>query len=82
MDWLPRARVTAAFTAALLTAGLSCSCGSSSRNSTVNSGGLQHPIANHISVGAAVVGGRRVVITGGLFASGDKVFSTESRPGA
>lgn len=69
-----RIMVTAAFTAALLTAGLACTSGSSSHNSTYNSNGLQHPIVTGVSVGAAVTGTQHVRITGRNFAVGDKLF--------
>jgi hypothetical protein len=64
--------VAAAFTAALLTAGLACT--SSTSNSPYPPKGLQHPIVTVVSVGAAVMGGHHVRIEGFNFASGDKVF--------
>lgn len=89
MHWMPHARgstpespagspmrimVAAAFTAALLTAGLACTSGSSNHNSPYNPNGLQNPIVTGVSVGAAVAGRQYVHITGRNFAVGDKLF--------
>lgn len=74
-----RVMVTAAFTAALLSAGLACTSSSSgssaaNNNNPVVDTGPQNPIVKGVAIGASVSGGNSVHITGRNFAVGDKVF--------